>query len=317
MTLQMQHTWEYRLVNWAQEALQSQTTCHRFQPDRILLEAAYAQCDAITRLHSRTFFMASALLPEEKRHATRALYAFCRITDDIVDSPDPAHIRMHKLMNWKNRIMSEHPPVNDLVAQAWANARVRYNIPSGYAEQLIKGVTRDLNQTRYETFEDLADYAYGVASTVGLMAMHIVGFSGEDALPYAVKLGVALQITNILRDIGEDLKAGRLYLPQCELQEFGLTEADIRLGHIDDRWRAFMQFQIARNRKLYEESMPGIKLLDPDGRFAIAAAAQLYRAILSDIENNDYDVFSRRAHVGLAGKVSRLPGIWLRSRRSQ
>ncbi len=316
MTLQIQHSWEYRLVTWAQEALQSQTTCHRTPPDRFVLEAAHAQCDAITRHHSRTFFMASALLPEEKKRATRALYAFCRITDDIVDSTESTEVRLAKLTSWKHQIMSERPPANDLIALAWADARVRYNIPSGYAEQLIEGVTRDLNQTRYDTFEELADYAYGVASTVGLMAMHIVGFSGEEALPYAVKLGVALQITNILRDIAEDFQAGRLYLPQVELQQFNLTEADLRRGQVNDRWRAFMRFQIARNHQLYTESIQGISKLDGDGRFAIAAAAELYRAILFDIERNDYDVFTRRAHVGLTSKLSRLPGIWLKSRRS-
>ena len=109
---------------------------------------------------------------------------------------------------------------------------------------MIEGVARDVDQFRYETFDDLAAYAYGVASTVGLMAMHIIGFASDQALPYAVKLGVALQMTNILRDVGEDWQAGRLYLPQEELEAFGLSEADIERGQVDDRWRDFMRFQI-------------------------------------------------------------------------
>ena len=145
--------------------------------------------------------------------------------------------------------------------------------------------------------------------------MYIIGFSGVEAIPFALKLGVALQLTNILRDVGEDWRAGRLYLPQEDLGRFGLSEGDIEAGTVDDRWRAFMRFQIARTRQLYEEAWPGIALLHADGRFAIGAAAELYRAILSDIEANDYDVFSRRAHITAWGKLKRLPAIWWRSKK--
>jgi phytoene synthase len=199
------------------------------------------------------------------------------------------------------------------VAVAWADTRARYEIPQGYGDQLLAGVSRDLVQTRYQTFDDLVTYAYGVASTVGLMSMHIIGFSNADAVAYAIKLGVALQITNILRDVAEDWQRGRVYLPQEELALFGLTEDDLDKGRVDNRWRRFMRFQIERNRQLYEEAWPGIALLNKDGRFAIAAAAELYRAILDDIEAHDYDVFSRRAHVSKWGKLRMLPGIWWRS----
>jgi phytoene synthase len=144
--------------------------------------------------------------------------------------------------------------------------------------------------------------------------MHIIGFAGSAAIPYAIKLGVALQLTNILRDVGEDWQAGRVYLPQEELAAFALTEADLAAGQVDARWRAFMQFQIERNRRLYAEAWPGIALLNRDGRFAIAAAAGLYQAILDDIEAHDYDVFNRRAQVSKWGKLSRLPGLWWQSR---
>jgi phytoene synthase len=196
------------------------------------------------------------------------------------------------------------------VPLAWADAQACYSIPRGYADQLIDGIRRDLRQNRYQSFAELTEYCYGVASTVGLMAMHIIGFRGAEALPYAVKLGIALQLTNILRDVGEDWRAGRLYLPLDELHQFGLGEAEIAAGRVDDDWRAFMHFQITRAHRLYDEAQPGILMLDPDGRFAIAAAATLYRAILEDIEANDYDVFHRRARIGAWGKVRRLPGIW-------
>lgn len=178
----------------------------------------------------------------------------------------------------------------------------------------MSGVACDLNVVRYANFEHLAEYCYCVASTVGLMAMHIIGFEGPRAISYAVKLGVALQLTNILRDIGEDWAAGRLYLPQDELAAYDLDEMFLDAGVVDDRWRAFMAFQIERNRRLYDEAMPGIALLDADGRFAIASAADLYRGILDDIETHDYDVFSRRAHLSTWGKLRRLPGIWWRAR---
>jgi phytoene synthase len=202
-----------------------------------------------------------------------------------------------------------------MVAVAWNDACARYQIPVAYAQQLIHGVAQDLHQTRYATFSDLADYAYGVASTVGLMSMHIIGFRSQEAVRYAVKLGVALQLTNILRDVAEDWGRGRLYLPQDELAAFGLTEDDIEKGVVTDRWRTFMKFQIDRTRQLYDEAWPGIALLEPEGRFAIAAAADLYRLILEDIEKHDYDVFSRRAYVSQWGKLRRLPALWWQTRR--
>src|SRR5690606_11050910 len=143
------------------------------------------------------------------------------------------------------------------VVIAWTDARMRYGIPQTYAEQLIEGVAQDLNRSRYRTFDQLSVYCYSVASTVGLMSMHIIGFVGLDAIPYAVKLGVALQLTNILRDVREDWESGRLYLPQEELDAYGLGEEDVAAGQVDGRCRAFMRYQIARNRQLYEEAWPG------------------------------------------------------------
>jgi len=309
-------SWERTLLSYAHEAWQtSVSSVHRAVADNVLLDRAYAECTSITAEHSRSFYMATSFLPPAKRKAIRALYAFCRLADDIVDDPASGtslEARRRRLSAWKHQALSPELSSQDLVALAWADARLRYRIPLRYAEQLIEGVERDLVQKRYETFEDLAAYAYGVASTVGLMSMHIIGFSGPEALPYAIKLGVALQMTNILRDVAEDWDAGRVYLPAEELALFGLSESDLEAGRVDDRWRRFMDFQIHRNRRLYAEAWPGIAMLDRDGRLAVAAAGDLYRAILADIEVHDYDVFSRRAHVSGLGKLARLPGIWLR-----
>lgn len=306
--------WELRLLSWAQEALTSPAIDRGIIPYGRALDDAYAYCARTTRTNSRTFFLASSWLPDDKRRAARALYAVCRSTDDMVDETRLISPSDRVFDQWRQRLCSPHTAAHDPVPLAWGDTQGRYRIPQGYIDQLIAGVSRDLSQTRYDSFADLAEYCYGVASTVGLMTMHIVGFSTRDALPYAVKLGIALQLTNILRDIGEDWRGGRLYLPLDELAAFGLGEADLTAQRVDDRWRDFMRFQIERVHRLYREAEPGIGLLDADGRFAIAAAAELYRAILTDIEAHDYDVFQRRARVGSWGKLRRLPGIWWRSR---
>ncbi len=268
--------------------------------------------------------MATSLLPAEKRKAVRALYAFCRVADNIADNPEARRAEdvQAALATWRRRNLSTPLPAGapvdaspeDLVAIAGADARSRFRVPACYAEQLIEGVGRDASQKRYTSFEELAAYAYGVASTVGLMSMYIIGFRGSEAIPYAIRMGVALQMTNVLRDVGEDWRAGRLYLPAEELAAFGLTEGDVANGRVDSRWRAFMRFQISRNRQLYAEALPGVRLLHPDGRLAVRAAGELYRTILDDVEAHDYDVFHRRAHVSAGGKLARLPGIWWRGR---
>jgi 15-cis-phytoene synthase len=245
----------------------------------------------------------------------RALYAFCRATDDIVDHPNE---RMQEtLLTWRQHTLEWHAGESDLTVLAWRDMCQQTGMPLGYARQLIDGVARDLEQTRYATFEELAVYCYGVASTVGLMSMHILGYSSDEAVPYAIKLGVALQLTNILRDVAEDWQRGRVYLPLDELADFGLGEDAIAQGRVDERWRAFMRFQIDRTRRLYAEAEPGIALLHEDGRFSTAAAAGLYAAILDRIEAEDYDVFSQRAYVSGWGKLSRLPGLWWRTRDFQ
>lgn len=306
-------TWEHAVLARAYEALNSPV------PDSLALygqdncEAAYTYCARVIKSNSRTFFLASSLLPRAKRRAVRALYAFCRATDDLIDQTANPEDAYGLLENWRVRL-GKSANAYDPVPLAWADTKARYHIPYGYELQLIEGIARDLRQVRYATFAELADYCYGVASTVGLMVMHIVDFESDAALRYAVKLGIALQLTNILRDVGADWQAGRLYLPLDEMAQFGVTEADIARGHVNDRWRAFMRYQIARARTLFAEAKLGIGLLASDGRFAIAAASGLYQAILADIETHDYDVFHRRAHVGAWGKLRRLPGIWWTTR---
>ncbi|MEM7033371.1 MAG: squalene/phytoene synthase family protein [Chloroflexota bacterium] len=304
-------SWEQQLLNIAYSALEDRKPVQPLRADRDLLAQAHEYCAEMTQFHSRTFYFASQLLPSEDKKAAQALYAFCRISDDLVDCQSPN--QEADFLDWRRRSLNEYPIDDDLVSLAWAHTRARYNIPQKYAEQLLDGVAQDLTINRYKTFSELVHYCYGVASTVGLMTMHIVGYSDNEAIPYAIKLGVALQLTNILRDVGEDWANGRLYLPQDELAEFNLTEDDIANQCLDDRWQAFMCFQIERTRRLYAEAMPGISMLGKKGRFAIAAAADLYQAILEEIEANNYDVFRYRAHTTGRRKLQMLPGIWWRT----
>ena len=313
MTLQSTiPSWEQRLLALAQDALC--ITRDVFRPGSATKKhqvsgGAIAACEAITAEYSRSFYLATSLLPREKRRAMRVLYAFCRTADNLADGD--VEQPEARLLELRKGIAGHHALSGDAVLTAWSGIQAGYRIPLCYAEQLLDGVERDLAQVRYHTFEDLSVYCYGVASTVGLMSMHITGFSDRRAIPYAIKLGVALQLTNILRDVGEDWNSGRFYLPLDELAAFGMEEYDVAAARVDDRWRNFMGFQIARARRLYAEAMPGISLLHPDGRFAVAAAAFLYKGILDDIEAHDLNVFTRRAFVSRGRKL----GLLLRAFR--
>lgn len=309
--MQVQANWENQLLDLAGSVPHPRTRpFFSYWAGDASLRKAYKQADKITSQHSKSFYFASGLLPEEKRSAVRALYAFCRTVDDIVDKPSDAE-RDSQLDYWRTVVENASFADHDRVAAAWADTLTRYHIPRHYALQLIDGVARDLCQSRYQTFDELATYCYGVASTVGLMSMWIVGFTSQEAVPYAIKLGVALQMTNILRDVGEDYRNGRLYLPREELAFYGIQESDIAAGRITDHWRQFMKFQIDRTRQLYTESWAGLKMLEREGQLAVGAASVFYQGILDDIEKHDYDVFRRRASLSAWGKVRRIPGLML------
>jgi len=195
LSMQAQANWENQLL-----ALAGQVHHPSIRPffsywaGDASLRKAYKQAEIITAEHSKSFHLASGLLPEEKRSAVRALYAFCRTVDDIVDEVEAKKDRDFELNYWRTIVQTASSPTDDLIAAAWADTLTRYHIPRHYALQLIDGVARDLSQTRYQTFDDLATYCYGVASTVGLMSMYIVGFKSHEAVPYAIKLGVATRI---------------------------------------------------------------------------------------------------------------------------
>jgi 15-cis-phytoene synthase len=281
-------------------------------PSPRLLAEAYHTCQRIIRQHSKSFFFSTQFLPPDKRMAVRALYAFCRTSDNTVDeaSADPARA----LASWVQQVRARRPDPSNPVLVAWHDTRIRYGLSPQLQDELLAGMAMDLTITRYDTFADLWLYCYRAASVVGLLSMGITG-SAPGARPYAIKLGVALQLTNILRDIGEDGQRGRVYLPQDELARFGLTPDDILNRVYDERFVDFMRFQVERNHRLYDEAWPGIALLPEDSRFGVAAAAVVYRGILDSIVANNYDSYRQRAYVPTRQKLALLPRIWFDIRK--
>ncbi len=279
------------------------------------LNAVYDYCRGITREIARTFYYGSLFLPAEKRRAAWALYAFCRIADDIADEHDLYPNPLSDLARWREALHGAYSgQPRGPVMRAWADTIARYPVPLQPALDLLDGVQMDIGGATFATFEELRLYCYRVAGTVGLLMSPILGYRDEAALAAAVDLGIAMQLTNILRDLAEDASRGRLYLPTTELAAFGYTRAELEQGIITPAFVELMRFQSARAEDYYQRGLRGVRLLDGDAQLAIALSGYLYRAILGRIRASGYDVFSRRAHISTPGKLAMLPGAWLRVR---
>lgn len=277
-------------------------------PADLSLEAIYSAAASATAKGSKSFYFATRFFPPELARAAHAVYWFCRTTDDLVDEAPSADQGREALDGWQSQVLAGFAgePQTDPVLRAFFDTVAQYRIPREHALELIEGVRMDLHQRRYATFDDLRVFCYRVASTVGLMMCAVIGFRDPSlesaALPRAVDLGIAMQLTNILRDVGADLALGRVYLPAEEVARFGYDEERLRAGVRDDAFRKLMRFQIARARRYYASAEPGIALLNPRGSFAVKVASDVYQRILDVIERNDYDVFARRAVVPAAQK---------------
>lgn len=268
------------------------------------LDDCYRVCRDIAKTHSKTFYLSSLFLAPEKRHAIWAVYAFCRTSDDIVDQITPPAERLAAIDAWEAQLLASYSgDVRDPIYTAFADAAQRFSIPIGPALALLRGARKDITIARYATNEELREYCYLVASTVGLLTSPILGYLTDDALEYGVALGRAMQMTNILRDVGEDARMGRIYLPLEDLHRFGYSESSIFENVIDEPFINLMQFQIDRTRKMYAEAEPGIAMLAPESRYTVKLALTLYRRILSAIETNGYDVYSKRAYVPFRSKM--------------
>jgi phytoene synthase len=292
------------------------------------VEDSYELCRQITAKYAKTFYPGTLLMKEVKRRrAMWAIYAWCRRTDELVDGPAAAITTPETLDQWERQLESvfEGRPVDDLDV-ALVDAMQRFPLDIQPFRDMIAGQRMDLYQSRYETFEELKLYCYRVAGTVGLMSTAVMGVdSAKDTAAWnqhkeqyiptaeAIALGIANQLVNILRDVGEDARRGRIYLPLKDLAKFNYTEQDLFKGVVDDRWRELMRFQIQRTREFYALAEKGIRYLAPDARLPVWAARMFYSQILDAIERNQYDVFRQRAYVTNWQKLQTLPGAWLRS----
>lgn len=267
----------------------------------------WAHCRDVVRSHGRTFYFASQFLPPPRRRAIHAAYAFCRVADDIVDRAPTTGTALaaRALDGWGAELDTPRNPI----AVAFATARAIYGVPVEPARDLLRGVAMDLTPRRYATWDDLRLYCYRVAGTVGLMATPILGGTNPAALPRAVDLGIAMQLTNILRDVAEDARMGRIYLPLEDLAAFGCDPEAILAGYTSGRFRELIAFEIARARALYDSARLGIPSLCPAGKLTTLASAHLYGKILNRIEEQGCDVFAGRAYIPTSRKLGAMPTV--------
>ncbi|MEL7834470.1 phytoene/squalene synthase family protein [Fodinibius sp. Rm-B-1B1-1] len=300
--------------------LYQRTSLHRSvieELDDERLKKAYSQCRAITRHHAKTFYMATRFLPNHKQRGIFAIYSLCRYIDDLVDEAEDLLEReeltesdiRQKLDQLKQELHDAYngcDQESDILI-AFADVLKRYHIPIEMPFELIEGVCMDLFKNRYETFDELYDYSFKVASIVGLMTSQVFGYESKEALGYAVDLGIAMQLTNILRDVGEDLRRDRIYIPKEELDRFEVTEQQLFDYQRTENVVNLLQYQIKRTRRYYERSEQGIRLLSSDSRLPVYLARQNYSRILDKIEENDYNVFTKRAYLNTMEKFYVLP----------
>lgn len=261
----------------------------------------------VTRAHAKTFYFASFLLQEEQRAAAYAIYALCRFSDDAVDKSANPLTELRTIEQRIARAYGRQPVTQDDILTAFQKTVQKYQIPQQYFDDLLTGMKMDLSVTRYATFKELKKYCYHVAGVVGLIMLKIFGYHDLQAEQHAITLGTAMQLTNILRDISEDLNRGRIYLPQEELETFHVSEQDLKEGRITNNLKNFLMFQIRRARDLYRRSLQGIPLITDDrGKTVAFLMADLYGAILSKIEKNPRRLFTRRVHVPLIEKIWRM-----------
>jgi phytoene synthase len=258
---------------------------------------SYAYCERLARRSARNFHHAFRILPPPQRRATCALYAFLRIADDLSDGDGPVEQRREALARWREDLAAAlngdychpvHPALHDAV--------VRHNVPPRHLGDALSGVEMDLDVSGYETFEDLYRYCYHVASAVGMACLPVWGHSGagHDAAEAA---GVALQLTNVLRDVGEDAARGRVYLPRQDVERFGYDQDRLKLGVRDEAFVALMRFQAERAYGYYEQALPLAAELAPPGRAVFLVMLRTYRGLLDAIVASDFDVFGSRVGV--------------------
>jgi phytoene synthase len=262
-------------------------------------------CKNINRKFGKSYFFATQFFPKNLREATYVLYAFYRLPDEIVDNQktNPGKELEEYINEWKEIVKGKES--KNQVLRATLEVHKKYNIPFEYSIDFLEAMKQDLTKSRYENFDELKEYIYGSATCVGYMMSYVIGFEKEnqkDVLKYAEYLGIAMQMTNFLRDIKEDFEMrNRIYLPQNDMNDFGITEKDVKEEQISED---FMKFQIERCRNFYKEAEKKvIPLLNKRGRFAVLMASKLYSEILREIEKQNYNIFKGRAKVSFFRKM--------------
>jgi len=292
------------------------------------MDEAYDLCAKITAEYAKTFYLGTRLMPPEKAKAIWAIYVWCRRTDELVDGPNASRITPAALDRWEERLENiwEGKPY-DILDAALADTVQRFPVHIQPFRDMVGGMRIDLVKSRYRTFDELYEYMYRVAGTVGLASTAVMGISDSYTGPLepvyraALSLGIANQLTNVLRDVGEDIgERDRIYLPTDELERFHISEKEVSegmfaktTGKIEDRWQGFMTYQIHRARAYFADAEAGVDFLHKDARWPVWSALILYRGILDRIEANGYDNFTKRAYVPKWQKSLALPAAFVRS----
>ncbi|MFY8160577.1 MAG: phytoene/squalene synthase family protein [Candidatus Kapaibacteriota bacterium] len=281
-------------------------TFEKYNEINIKLGLQYSK--TVMKEYAKSFYFANKLLPKDKREASYSVYTFCRYADNIVDNPRKRESFeiVNEINALKNELElaykygeSEHPALSAFVYYA-----TKYKIPKEYPFDLLDGVMMDTTHNSYDNFDELYVFCYKVASVVGLMMTYVLGFKDDNALIYAEKMGIGMQLTNILRDIKEDKKNNRIYLPKSDLKEFNVSEEDIYNENFNDNFKKLIQYYIDKAESYYIDSYNGIPLLHKDARFSIITAGRIYAEILSNIKENDFNPFGERVYVSKNKKYS-------------
>ncbi|MEI6110027.1 MAG: phytoene/squalene synthase family protein [Actinomycetes bacterium] len=284
------------------------------------LRASYELCRQLNAKHGKTYYLATLLLPPAKRPYVHALYGFARYADEIVDDLASSLSDAQKaqaLSDWGQAFLDqfESGSTSDPVCKAVLDTVRRWNIPKQHFEAFLHSMTMDLTITEYQTFDDLYEYVYGSAAVIGLQMVPILDPTNELAYVHATELGIAFQLANFIRDVGEDLDRGRVYLPLAELADFGVSRSDLEKRIATPAVKAALKFQIARVRELEEKSRAGIAMLGISSQPCIETARILYCGIVDAVESIDYEVFDRRASVSLPRRLQVAIPAWWRARK--
>lgn len=279
------------------------------------LAQSFRYCQGVARRRARNFYYAFRVMPPERQRAICAIYAFMRYCDDISDEPGSPISKQAMMDRWQNAL-AEALRGNfgeNRIMPAFHDTVRRFAIPEDYFHSLIEGARMDLEVNRYTTFAELYTYCYRVASVVGLVCVHIFGFQNAEAITHAEHVGIAFQLTNILRDINEDAGMGRIYLPREDLESYRYPETDLLAGIYDDRFRELMRFEVSRARSFYRSAPLLVPMVEPISRGGLAAMINIYQAILNKIEDRSFDIFSNRVELSLHEKVRLAGQGWLNS----